>query len=484
MRIAWIYPPFEEKVPQLTQNRFFKWIESRDVLIYPIIPAYACTLLKSDGFEVRFIDAVATNLSREVFFKELMGFRPDLVLMETKTPPVRDVWRMARELKSMLSDVKVALCGDHVSVLPSESLEKCEAVDYVITGGDFDVEALKLARALKNGSPLSKGIWYRKNGEVLTTGSFELVGNLDSLPYIDRELVPWWLYHESWRLYDEFFYIMSGRGCYSRCTFCSWPAMLFNYRFRLRSSENVVGEIQYLVEKYGAREVFDDVDTWPTRSKWAEKFCRLMIETGLSEKVVWSINARASDLENLERLELMKRAGCRVLKVGIESAKQETLDRIRKGITIEQIIAAVKLCKRAGLTLHLTAMLGYPWEIKEDALKTIKFIGSLKPDSVQFSIVTPYPGTELYREALKNGWFRVGPEDWDRFDMSQPVLKSGDMTPEEVVDLCAKAWKRLYFNPSYIMTRIGRIRSWNHLKLLFRGARVVIKAHIGGLKSD
>jgi len=482
MRIAWIYPPFEGKVPQLTQNRFFKWTRSRDVLIYPIIPAYACTLLKNDGFKVKFIDAVAMNLSREAFFKELTGFRPDLVLMETKTPIVRDVWRMASELKIVLSDVRVALCGDHVSVLPNESLEKCEAVDYVVTGGDFDIETLKLARALKKGGLLSKGIWYRKNGEVLTTGSFELVENLDSLPYIDRELVPWLLYHESWRLYDEFFYIMSGRGCYARCTFCSWPAMLFDYRFRLRSSENVVGEIQYLVEKYGAREVFDDLDTWPARSKWAEKFCRLMIETGLSEKVVWSINARASDLQSLERLELMKRAGCRVLKIGVESAKQETLDRIRKGITIEQIRAAVKLCKKARLTLHLTAMLGYPWETKEDVLRTIKFISCLGPDSVQFSIVTPYPGTELYSEALKNSWFRVDPEDWDRFDMSQPVFKSGDMSPDEVVDLCAKAWKRLYFSPSYMMMRMRGIRSWNHLRVLFRGARAVIKAHIDGLK--
>jgi radical SAM superfamily enzyme YgiQ (UPF0313 family) len=484
MRVAWIYPLFEDKVPQLTQNRFFKWTRSCDVLIYPIIPASACTIMKSEGFEVFFIDAVAMHISRNEFFKKLERIRPDLVFMEAKTPVVKHIWRTAEEIKSIIPETRIAICGDHVSVLPEESLRKCDAADYVVTGGDFDIGALKLAKAIQNGTNLPAGVWYRRAGSITSTGPFELVEDLDSLPYIDRDLVPWHLYHESWRLYDEFFYIMSGRGCYAKCTFCSWPAMLFNHKYRLRSPENVVGEIKYLTDKYGAKEIFDDLDTWPARSRWAEKFCRLMIEEGLNEEVVWSINARADDLQDLERLKLMKKAGCRVLKIGVESASQETLSRIRKQITVEQIRNAVNLCRKAGLTIHLTAMFGYPWETREDALKTIKFVESLKPDSAQFSIITPYPGTELYREALENDWFRVDPEDWDRFDMSWPVLKSGDMMPGEVVDLCVKAWRNMYLNPAYIIRMLWRIKSWRQLKLLLRGVRAVVRTHIGGLKND
>jgi len=480
MRVAWVYPPFTEGVPQLTQNRFFKWTKSYDVLIYPIIPASACTLLENEAFKVKFIDATAMRLSKGHFVKDLGAFSPEIVFMEAKTPVIRHIWHVADELRSILPDVKTALCGDHVSVLPKESLEKCKAVDYVITGGDYDILALQLAKSLRDEGDIPRGIWYRNNGKIATTGPFKLMKDLDSLPYIDRVLVPWRLYHESWRLYDEFFYIMSGRGCYARCNFCSWPSMLFNYNFRLRTAENVIGEIQQLTEKYGAKEIFDDLDTWPARSAWATKFCQLMIENGLDEEVIWNINARADDLQNSEMLKLMKKAGCRVLKIGVESASQETLNRIRKKMTLEQIRDAVRNCRKSGLTVHLTAMFGYPWETRRDALRTIKFIKSLKPDSVQFSMITPYPGTELYEEALEKGWFRIDPEEWDEFDMNQPVLKTGDMTPEEVVDLFVKAWRDLYFSPSYMARQIWGLRSWRHLKLLVRGAKAVVRAHLAG----
>lgn len=452
------------------------------MLVYPMISAYACTLLKNNSFDIEFIDAVAMRLSKQDFLKELTNFNPDLVFMETKTPTIKYIWRVAAELKSVLPKVKITLCGDHVSALPRESLKRCGAIDYVAIGGDFDTSALKLAMALKDGTKFPAGVWYRNDGGITTSGPSELMGNLDSLPYIDRVLVPWWLYHESWRLYDEFFYIMSGRGCYAQCSFCSWPATLYNYCFRLRSPENVVEEIKHLIKRYRAKEIFDDLDTWPARSKWAKKFCQLMIREELNEEVMWSVNARASDLQDLEMLKLMKKAGCRVLKIGVESASQETLDRIKKQVTIEQIRNAVMLCKRVGLTVHLTAMFGYPWETREDALKTIKFIKSLKPDSAQFSIVTPYPGTELFKEALEKGWFRIDPKDWEKFDMSQPVLKSVNMASEEVLELCVRAWRSVYFSPLYIARRIWGVRSWRHIKLLLRGTKVVMRAHIGGLE--
>lgn len=263
---------------------------------------------------------------------------------------------------------------------------------------------------------------------------------------------------------------------------CSWPAMLYGYRYRLRSVGNVLDEIEMLADRYGAREVFDDLDTWPSKGRWAREFCRGMIERGLSERVVWGINARA-DLIEPETARLMRRAGCRVLKIGVESASQETLDRIRKRTTLRQIRDSVRVCREAGLTVHLTAMIGYPWEGRADALRTIRFVKRLEPDSVQFSIVTPYPGTELYRQALANGWFAVDPTDWDSFDMSSPVLKAGDMEPEEVVELCERAWKLIYFDPRFVLRHLARVRSVSDLKLLLRGMKAVVRVHIGGLEA-
>jgi len=258
--------------------------------------------------------------------------------------------------------------------------------------------------------------------------------------------------------------------------------MLYNYTFRLRSVGNVLDEITVLVEKYRAKEIFDDLDTWPSNSRWAKDFCKGMIERGLNERVVWSINAKANHLLDFEMLKVMKRAGCRLLKIGVESASDETLRRIRKGETTAQIRNAVKLCHEAGLTVHLTAMLGYPWETRADVLNTIHFIRSLKPDSAQFSIVTPYPGTELYEQSIENSWFTIDPHEWDLFDMSRPVLRTEGMLPDDVVRLCEEAWKSIYFDCHFIWRQIFKIRSLSQLKLLYRGGKSVMATHVAGLK--
>jgi radical SAM superfamily enzyme YgiQ (UPF0313 family) len=442
-----------------------------------MVPASAATLLKSEDFKVYWFDGIAQKSSYEYFLEYFRAIDPELVVVEAKTPVIKQLWRIIDQLKDENPDIKFVLAGDHVTALPRESLERSKA-DFVITGGDWDISLLKLSQHLRNGSPPPKGLWYRDGEELKNTGEFELIKNLDELPFIDRDLTKWWLYFENWYKRKPFTYMMAGRDCWWRknggCTFCAWTVLY--PKFRVRSPERHLDEVGHLIEKYHVREIFDDTGTFPT-GKWLRKFCKGMMERGYNEEVLFSCNFRYDQI-NRNVCKLMKKAGFRLLKVGLESANQKTLDRLNKGITVQQIIDGCKIAKEAGLEIHLTIMVGFPWETKEDANRTLMLAKRLMEeglaDVLQSTIVIPYPGTKLWYQALEFNWFRISPQEYERYDMTEPVLKTQDMTAEEVVKICDEIYK-IYLSPRYVLRRfIKSLMSRDDLMLNLRGIKAVI----------
>lgn len=477
MKVMITYPPLlqDKGIPQLSQNRQFQWFNN-PTLIYPVVPASAATLLKENGFDVVWKDAIAEKLSYNEFTKFFEAEAPDIVVIETKTPVVKKHWEITKDLKQVSPDTKFVLIGDHVTAFPEESLKKCPSLDFVITGGDYDFSLLKLARSLKEGIDLPKGVWFRRDGKILSSGQFELTDDLDSLPFMDRDLTKFNLYEEFNIKRKPFAYTMAGRDCpYHKCRFCAWTTLYPN--FRVRSPENLLDEIGILIGRYGVKEIFDDTGTFPS-SGWLERFCQGMIEREYNKKVLFSCNARVDYLLNTERARLMKRAGFRLIKTGLESASQETLDRINKGIKVDDIIKGCQIASKAGLEVHLTMMVGFPWETREEALNTLKLAKYLMTSGLaevlQATIVIPYPGTPLYKESIENGWFRIDSEDYDRYDMREPVLKTKGMEPEEVMEICDRIYKDIFLSPRYIARRLTKIRSWDDLKYHFQGARAVL----------
>jgi radical SAM superfamily enzyme YgiQ (UPF0313 family) len=477
MRILVTYPPLAGPgTPTLAQNRQFQWFQ-RPTFIYPLVPASAATLLKANGFDVFWKDAIAEGMSWRDYETYLLTMRPDLIAMETKTPVVRRHWRILARIKEWLPRTRLALMGDHVTALPEESLRNSPA-DFIITGGDYDFSLLGIARHIAEGAPLPSGVFRRDGLRVCNTGPFQLTDDLNSLPFIDRELTGWRRYGE--RLYKRlpFTYIAAGRDCaYGRCAFCAWTALYPKYR--VRSVGNVLAEIEHLVAKYGVREIFDDTGTFP-QGQWLRDFCDAMISSRLNRRVRISCNFR-SDYLLTNDLGLMRRAGFRLMKVGLESASQDTLDRLRKGTSAARFEESLARAKDAGLEIHLTIMLGFPWETRPDAEATValgrRLLAEGKADMLQATVVVPYPGTSLYEEAKKNDWFRVAPDDYDRFDMTTTVLKTPDMTPEEVMSLAAKCYGG-FLTPAYIWRRLRGIRSLEDIRFLARGIGSVL-GHIG-----
>ena len=480
MKIVISYPPLNtaKGIPLLSQNRQFQYF-NKPTYIYPVVPATAATLLKNAGYEIIWNDCIAQGWSLEQFYDLIAKEKPDLIAFETKTPVVKEHWAIINKLKSLSTiDYRplTVLFGDHVTALPEESFQNSR-VDYVLTGGDYDFLLLNLCNIQKEShlstidhrlsAKLEPGIYYRENGQIKNTGKFQLNHDLNAIPFIDRDLTNWRLYAYENGNYRRTpgTYIMSGRDCWwAKCSFCSWPTM-YN-QFRSRSAENVLDEIGALIEKYGVKEIMDDSGTFPS-GQWLKDFCKGMIERGYNRKVNLDCNMRFGALSESD-YRLMKNAGFRLLLFGIESANQNTLDRINKNVKVGDIIDSCKLARSCGLYPHITIMFGYPWESYADALKTVKLGKRLLKKgyayTMQATVVIPYPGSPLFEECKANGWLKT--RDWSAFDMKAPVMKSP--IPDDKIMELVQSLYGVALNPEFIFNRLRSITSFEDIGFFIR----------------
>ena len=475
MKISISYPPLESEkgVPLLTQNRQFQWFNN-PTYIYPVVPAYAATLLKSKGHEVIWDDAISDGLSFSSWWKRLIEHSPEIIVFESKTPVIKLHWRIINKIKNELSFSPILiLVGDHVTALPEESFQNSE-VDYIITGGDYDFILDELVNYISRNAELPKGIYYKENGKVVSTGAKNLAHDLNSLPLIDRELTKWqnYAYKNGNFKYTPGTYVMAGRDCWwGRCSFCSWTTLYPGNTYRTVSYERHVEEIGKLITDYRVREIFDDSGCFP-KGDWLNNFCEQIITRKYNKKITLGCNMRVGALLK-EQWKLMKRANFRFILIGLESINQSTLDKLNKKIYVEEIEETVRMAKEAGLEPHITTMVGYPWETKEDAQNTISFAKNLflkgYIDSLQATIVVPYPGTPMFDEAKKNSWLLT--EDWEKYDMRQSVWKSS-VTNQDILDFTQSLY-RAALSPKFIMRKFVSIRNLDDLKFILRAGSKV-----------
>ncbi|MFH1198946.1 MAG: radical SAM protein [Candidatus Omnitrophota bacterium] len=483
MKIIISYPPLDTQkgCATLGQNRQFQYFRE-PTFIYPIVPAQAATLLKQAGYEVIWNDCLALGWNYEQFIDFIRREKPDVIAFETKTPVVKQHWKIINDIKrpqTVGHRPQTVLFGDHVTALPEESFQNSE-VDFVLTGGDYDFLLLNLCnyldRRLQTADhrpfSLEPGIYYRENGQIKDTGKFKLNHDLNLIPFIDRELTQWRSYAYQNGNYKRTpgTYIMSGRDCWwGKCTFCSWPTLY--PKFRSRSPENVLNEIEELVNKYGVREIMDDSGCFPT-GEWLKKFCEGLICRGLNKKIYIDCNMRFGALSQ-EDFKLMKKANFRLLLFGLESANQKTLDRINKNLNADKIIGDCKAATKGGLFPHITIMFGYPWETYEDALKTLNLGKYLLRKglayTMQATMMIPYPGSPLFEECKANGWLST--LDWNDYDMKQPIMRT--QMPQEQIMKLVQGMYSVSFQPEFIIRKIFSIRDLDDLKYYMRAAKKV-----------
>ena len=480
------YPPIESKkgVALLSQNRQFQYFNA-PTYIYPMVPAYAASNLQKHGYQAYWMDGIAEKKTYQQWVDDLKSVSPDYLLVETKSPIVKTHWKQINDLKKQLPNLKLIWVGDHISYLPIEIFENSK-VDYAITGGDYDFVVVNLLNHIYKGEALEGGVYWRKvdknikakplrknkikNGqEIYDTGTASLKHKLDDLPFVDRDLTKWHLYayaNGNYK-YTPATYMYSGRDCWwNRCTFCVWDHTLNPIgAYRSFTPERLFAEVKHVVDNYGVKEIFDDAGTMFIGPK-LKKFCELLIENGYNKKVRYGCNMRFNALKQ-DYYDLMGKAGFRFILYGMESGNQKTLDRLDKGTKEADAINGPRMATQAGLDPHITIMLGYPWESYDDAKRTIEIAKyAFKKgyyETMQATLVIPYPGTPLYKECKQNGWLLT--DDYDKFDMRQPVMKI-PFSHHKILELEQDLYS-CAITPQYITRKILEIRSIHDAKYLF-----------------
>ena len=248
--------------------------------------------------------------------------------------------------------------------------------------------------------------------------------------------------------------VLTSKGCPYGCIFCLVGKM-YGKKVIFRSPESLVAEIGECVSRFGIRDFWFRSDTFTLKKSWVIDVCRRLVDKKLP--IRWATNSRVDTID-AERLEWMKRAGCFAVGFGVESGSQEILDKMKKGITLDQCRRAVSLCRRQGLLTYLFFMIGLPWDSRETVRRTVAFARELDGDISNFSIAYPFPGSELYRIAVENGLIEEGEEILG--DYSKPALPTLHLSREEVARLEKWANRKLLLRPFHAIKVLLKLRSF------------------------
>lgn len=459
MKIYFVNPPFKAEFGKFSRESRSPAITKSGALYYPLWMIYAAAYSRKCGHEVYFLDAPAKPLNEQQALDVIAGQAQDgmLFVFGTSTPSIKSDVAFAERVKRMYPSSFILLVGTHPTACAEETMGYSDAIDGIALG-EYDEIVRELADTLERQGDLTgvRGLCLRKGEECVRTERMPVMRNLDDIPYASQFIKEFLDEH------DYFFaaatypsiQIFTGRGCPFHCNFCVYPQTMHGHIFRARSAENVVGEFAYIAAHFpDVKEVVIEDDTFTVNKKRVMEICNLLVEKGLHKRLRWLCNARVN--LDLETMQAMKKAGCRLIIPGIESGNQQILDNIKKGTRVEQFFEYVANAKKAGLLIHACYMVGNESETKETMRDTLRLALKLNTDTAQFFPLIPYPGTEAYAWARKNGYIET---DYARYCLPDgthnTVLSLPDLPAEEMVRFCNMARKKYYLRVGYILHRL------------------------------
>jgi radical SAM superfamily enzyme YgiQ (UPF0313 family) len=323
----------------------------------------------------------------------------------------------------------VVVGGPHPTTEPIEYLAS-SSIDYVVVG-EGEQTFLELVRAIeskRSNLETIEGICFKQNGQIVSTKPRQRIEDITNLYNPAKNLN---IFHNLYCPRD-FGHIVATRGCPFSCTYCGTGPM-WGEKVRMKSGPALVDEVVEVMEKFNTDQVRFWDDPFTLSRKRTTEFCERILSDGINVK--WRCSTRV-DLMDLQLLNLMKKAGCSQINVGIETGSQKILDTTGKGTTIDQAIDSAKIMRKVGIDWCAYVMIGFQKETHQDIDLTIRFIKRLAPDSVKFSIVSPYPGTALAKELKQAGLLPPKP-DWNKVSHLSPfnhfTEKMGKEEFEEVV---------------------------------------------------
>jgi len=426
----------------------------------------AAYLKKFTNHNIKVLDAQVEELNYdEDFKKKIIQINPDCVCITVMTFTLIDVLKTIKLIrgaeKKLEKKIVIVLGGPHATIYPEETLN-LEGVDCVITG-EGEIPFLKLVQALeKKISPLKvPGLVYNSNGKIIKNPASGFIENLDALPFPARHLTPIKKYNSILGGPHVVTTMFTSRGCPFSCAFCDRPHM--GQKFRARSPKNVVDEMEEC-KKMGIDEILIYDDTFTVQRQRVLDICSEILKRNL--KILWDVRARVDTVDE-EMLSRMKQAGLTRIHFGVEAGSDKILKILNKGITTDQVKKAFALARKNKIETLAYFMIGSPKETKEDIKKSINLARKLKAEFVHATILTPYPATKLYQQALEKGVIKS--DYWREFaknpkkDIKTQYWEQ-DFTREELFDLLTKFYRRFYGRPSFILKKLIKIKNLTDFK--------------------
>jgi len=461
MKVYMLNPPY---FPHFFRSARWQDTGRGGTLYYPIWLSYAAGLLETE-FQVRLVDAPAWNWDRKKVIEDVKSYKPDLIVLDSSPTSLKNDLEVADEIKAQF-EAKVVLVGPPAAQF-SEQILKDSSID-VVARYEYEYTLLELARTLETKGNLKevKGISYKLNGRIIHNPDREWADSeeLDKIPFVSK------VYKKHLNIKDYFLssslypevQIFTGRGCPFLCTFCSWPETLMGRKYRVRSIGNVLDELEWIENNLvEVKEIFFEDDTFTLSKQRVNEFCDGYRQRGL--KITWACNARATlDYETMKK---MRESGCRLLIVGYESGDDKILKNIKKGVTTSHIRQFAKDARKAGLLVHGDFIIGLPGETKESIEKTKELIREVKPDILQISVASPFPGTEFYRWARENGYLLTDdPNEYlDDQGHQKAIISYPWLTAEEITKTVDEILKSYYLTPRYVPLALGQVMRKNGL---------------------
>lgn len=421
----------------------------------PYTLALGAALLRERGSDVRLVDLTAANQTVDQLIARLDAeqFVPTLIIFPSTTPTCEaDAVEMGR-LKTKYGAPLFSF-GPHVSCTPADAMARSPQVDGMFVGEPEDgIVAVAAARSLEATDEFARipNLTFRQGTEVVPHTSTGQFGGLQSAPFPAWDLLDLDLYRLP--LVDAPYVIVeTSRGCPYSCDFCVAPIHQ-GHKFREKSAKALVDEMQRGYEEFGLRFFYLWGDTVTLNVKTFSAFCEELIARKLP--VQWFGNARADNLTDPAFVARLRQAGCWMLALGIETESEETRKDMMKKLEGQKIRTGLANMRAAGIRSFGFFILGYPGDTPDSLDRTIDYAIGLDPDFANFYPAVPYPGTDLYAKAQREGW--LANEDWARMEYSYYLLKGNGLDERIVMNAINRAKRRFYLRPGYLARHAGDV---------------------------
>ena len=427
MRIAIIAPPYPlEEIPSP-----------------PLGVTYVAAAFAAAGAEVKILDYIVSSYTRENLVKELESFKPDAVGATSVTMNFYEAQKIMRDVKDYNPEILTMMGGPHVSFTAAKTLRQYPEIDLIAIGEGEDTIA-ELTPVLKHKSKWRdiRGIAYREGDDIVITGKRDFIADVDRIPSPARYLLP----ISRYRALGFPVSLITGRGCPYSCIFCLGRKMVGS-KVRKRKSDLVLDEIEEIIG-FGFERINIADDLFTADKERVSEICRGIKERSL--KFPWSAFARV-DTVNQEIFDLMAAAGCDSVSFGVESGNPEMLKRIKKGITLQKVETAVKMCQQAGMIAHESFIIGLPGETKDTLEESDKFAKNTKA-IYGYHFLAPFPGTTVW-EKIKDYDLEILTEDWARYDANDAIVRTSSLNPQDMHEFGARYDKEMEDDWNKMFTR-------------------------------